>query len=62
MLAARHGLRARDIAEATHAYPTYSDGLWKAAIAQVQAQLAGGVPGRSISALAAVRRVTLRAR
>jgi len=62
VLAARHGLRARDIAAATHAYPTYSDGLWKAAIAQVQAQLAGGVTGRAVKAMAAVRRWTLRAR
>ncbi len=62
VLAARHGLRARDIAAATHAYPTYSDGLWKAAIAQVQAQLAGGVTGRAVIALATVRRWTLRAR
>ena len=58
VLAARHGLRARDIAGATHAYPTYSDGLWKAAIAQVQVQLAGGVLGPSTRALAAVRRWT----
>jgi pyruvate/2-oxoglutarate dehydrogenase complex dihydrolipoamide dehydrogenase (E3) component len=62
VLAARHGLRARDIAAATHAYPTYSDGLWMAAIAQVQAQLTGGVTGRATRALAAVRRVTLRAK
>ena len=62
VLAVRHGLRARDIAGATHAYPTYSDGVWKAAIAQVQAQLTGAVVGRSTSALAAVRRVSIRIR
>ncbi len=36
VLAARHGLRARDLAAAMHAYPTYGDGVWKAAIAEVQ--------------------------
>ncbi len=36
VLAARHGLRTRDLAAAMHAYPTYSDGIWKAAIADVQ--------------------------
>ncbi len=36
VLAARHGLRARDVAAAMHAYPTYGDGVWKAAIAHVQ--------------------------
>ena len=39
VLAIRHGLRARDLAAATHAYPTYGDGPWKAAIEQVQAGL-----------------------
>jgi len=62
VLAARHGLRARDIAAATHAYPTYSDGLWKAAIAQVQVQLASGIARCATRAMAAVRRSTLRAR
>ncbi len=62
VLAARHGLRARDLAASTHAYPTYSDGLWKAAIAQVQAQLTGGVTRRATQALTSVRRLTLRSR
>ncbi len=39
VLAARHGLRARDIAASTHAYPTYGDGVWKAGIEQVQSGL-----------------------
>lgn len=38
-LAVQHGLRARDLAGTTHAYPTYADGVWKAAIDQVQRQL-----------------------
>lgn len=62
VLAARHGLRARDLAAATHAYPTYSDGLWKAAIAQVQAQLTGGVTRRATQAMTSIRRSTLRGR
>ncbi len=39
VLAVRGRLRARDLAAATHAYPTYGDGPWKAAIEQVQAGL-----------------------
>ncbi len=38
-LAVRHGLRARDLAGTTHAYPTYADGVWKTAVDQVQRQL-----------------------
>ncbi len=36
VLAVRQRLRARDLAAATHAYPTYGDGPWKAALQQVQ--------------------------
>ncbi|MEO5833653.1 MAG: FAD-dependent oxidoreductase [Nakamurella sp.] len=56
VLAARHGLRARDLAASTHAYPTYSDGLWNAAIDQVQVQLKSGLTGRGVRALTALRR------
>lgn len=56
VLGARHGLRARDIAAATHAYPTYGDGVWKAAIEQVHAQLAGTAPQRLTTVLTAIRR------
>ncbi|MEP6797742.1 MAG: FAD-dependent oxidoreductase [Lapillicoccus sp.] len=62
VLAIRHGLRARDLAAATHTYPTYSDGLWKAAIAQVQVQLSMGVTRRATRVMTAVRRSTLRSR
>ena len=62
VLAARQGLRARDLAASVHAYPTYGDGLWKAALAHVQEQLASGLTGHATHALAAVRRVTLRGR
>ncbi|MEO7261172.1 MAG: FAD-dependent oxidoreductase [Jatrophihabitantaceae bacterium] len=62
VLAVRHGLRARDLAAATHAYPTYSDGLWKAAIAEVQAQLSGAVARRATRVMTSIRRSTLRAK
>ncbi len=38
-LAIAQGLRVRDLAGAMHAYPTYADGVWNAAIAEVQAGL-----------------------
>jgi pyruvate/2-oxoglutarate dehydrogenase complex dihydrolipoamide dehydrogenase (E3) component len=62
VVAARHGLRARDLAASTHAYPTYSDGLWKAAIAHVQQQLTDGLTGRATRTLATARRWMLHAR
>lgn len=40
VLAVRGGLRARDVAATMHAYPTYADGAWKAAIAEIQDGLA----------------------
>ncbi len=56
VLAVRKGLRARDIASTTHAYPTYGDGVWKAAIAHVRTQLARPVPRLAIRLLAVFRR------
>lgn len=56
VLAARHGLRARDLAAAMHAYPTYADGVWKAAIAEVQAGLQHPATARVIRTLGSVRR------
>jgi len=56
ILAARSGLRARDIAGTTHAYPTYSDGVWKASLAQVTARLDGFVVRRAVWLLRAIRR------
>ena len=61
VLAARHGLRARDVAASMHAYPTYSDGVWKAALAQLQADLAGRWTRRVITALRSTRRLLHRA-
>ncbi|MEU4626544.1 FAD-dependent oxidoreductase [Actinoplanes sp. NPDC023801] len=56
VLAARQGLRASAVAGATHAYPTYADGVWKAAIEQVQHQLRAPAAQRVIAALAGLRR------
>ncbi len=38
-LAVAKGLRPRDLAGSMHAYPTYADGVWNAAIGEVQAGL-----------------------
>ncbi|MEJ7634328.1 FAD-dependent oxidoreductase [Aeromicrobium sp.] len=56
VLAARHGLRARDLAGSMHAYPTYGDGVWKAALAQLQDDLAKPWFRRLISVLLGLRR------
>ncbi|AXT86290.1 oxidoreductase [Aeromicrobium sp. A1-2] len=56
VLAARHGLRARDIAAAMHAYPTYADGVWKAALAQLQEDLASPWARRAVRVLLRLRR------
>ncbi len=56
VLAARHSLHARDLAAAMHAYPTYADGVWKAAIAQVQDGLTSPMAARATGVLASIRR------
>jgi pyruvate/2-oxoglutarate dehydrogenase complex dihydrolipoamide dehydrogenase (E3) component len=56
VLAARHGLRARDLAGTTHAYPSYSDGVWKASLEQVQQQLRQPRARRVTAALGGLRR------
>lgn len=55
VLAVRQGLRARDLAAAMHAYPTYVDGVWKAAIADVQADLGKPVARAGIALLRRLR-------
>lgn len=55
VLAASQGLRARDLAAAMHAYPTYGDGVWKAAIADVQDGLRRPVVAFAMSALRTIR-------
>jgi len=55
-LAVRTGMRAQALAGATHPYPTYGDGPWNAAVADVRARLAAPAARRATGALAAVRR------
>ncbi|MGA9714684.1 MAG: NAD(P)/FAD-dependent oxidoreductase, partial [Aeromicrobium sp.] len=38
-LAVQHGMTARDIAATIHPYPTYGDGVWNAALAQLREDL-----------------------
>lgn len=56
-LAIRQGLRTRDLAAVTHAYPTWNDGAWNAAIADLREQLERpGAASRGIQALSRSRR------
>lgn len=55
-LAISQGLRTRDLAGVTHAYPTWNDGLWQAALADVRDQLARPSTTRAIGTLARSRR------
>ncbi len=54
-LAITRGLTTRDLAGVTHAYPTYNDGAWNAAISDVQSQLERPVTQRVLGALARAR-------
>jgi len=56
VLAARHGLRGRDIAASMHAYPTYGDGGWKAGITHTRGQLSTPMMRVVIRYAAALRR------
>jgi pyruvate/2-oxoglutarate dehydrogenase complex dihydrolipoamide dehydrogenase (E3) component len=56
VVAVRHGLRATDLAGTTHAYPTYGDGVWQAAIADARDRLARPGTARALRILASVRR------
>lgn len=56
-LAVQQGLRTRDLASVIHAYPTWNDGAWNAAIAEVRGQLESPRAARlGISALSRARR------
>jgi len=52
----RKGLRTRDLAATTHAYPTHNDGVWNAAIADTRARLAAPVAARATRVLTTARR------
>jgi pyruvate/2-oxoglutarate dehydrogenase complex dihydrolipoamide dehydrogenase (E3) component len=54
-LAVRHGLRTRDVTATVHPYPTFSDGVWDAAITDTRARLAGPLSSRAIDALRRLR-------
>ncbi len=54
-LAITQGLTTRDLAGVTHAYPTYNDGPWNAAISDVQDQLGRPATRRALGALARAR-------
>jgi pyruvate/2-oxoglutarate dehydrogenase complex dihydrolipoamide dehydrogenase (E3) component len=54
-LAITRGLTTRDLAGITHAYPTYNDGPWNAAISDVQGQLERPATRRALGALARAR-------
>ncbi len=56
VLAIDRGLRPRNLAGAIHAYPTYSDGVWNAAIAEVQNSLRSPLVARGVRLLGGVRR------
>ena len=58
-LAVQHGLTASDVAGTTHAYPTYADGVWNAAVADVRANLEAPLMRRAIRVLVRVRRLWL---
>lgn len=55
-LAISRGLRTRDLAGVTHAYPTWNDGLWQVAIADLRDQLERPGTRRAIGTLARGRR------
>lgn len=56
-VAVTHGLKTRDLAAATHAYPTYADASWNAAIDDLQAQLRRPAARVVTGVLRRVRRV-----
>jgi pyruvate/2-oxoglutarate dehydrogenase complex dihydrolipoamide dehydrogenase (E3) component len=54
-LAVRKGLTARDLAGTTHAYPTWNDGLWNAAIAHARGRLTTPPAGPLLRGLVRLR-------
>lgn len=59
-VAVTHGLTTSQLAAATHAYPTYSDALWNAAVLDVRARLERPVMVRAISILRVLRSLVVR--
>lgn len=59
-LAVRLGLSTSKIASTTHPYPTYSDALWNAAVADVRTRLQKGAVAGAVRILARIRRFRMR--
>lgn len=59
-LAVRLGLTTSKIASTTHPYPTYSDALWNAAVADVRTRLQKGAVAGAVRILARLRRFRMR--
>lgn len=59
-LAVTHGLTTSQLAAATHAYPTYSDALWNAAVAHVRERLERPPLAPAIRVLRALRSLVVR--
>jgi pyruvate/2-oxoglutarate dehydrogenase complex dihydrolipoamide dehydrogenase (E3) component len=59
-LAISRGLKTSDIASTTHAYPTFNDAVWNAAVADVRARLNQGATKRATVMLRRLRRLRLR--
>ncbi|MGY6497208.1 MAG: oxidoreductase, partial [Microcella sp.] len=59
-LAVTQKLTTSALGSTTHAYPTYSDALWNAAIADVRARLERPGMRRAIGLLRRLRALTLR--
>ncbi|MCB5292147.1 dihydrolipoyl dehydrogenase family protein [Arthrobacter sp. SO3] len=55
-LAIQNNMTTSDITATTHPYPTYSDGLWNAAITDVQARLRSPASARALKGLTWLRR------
>jgi pyruvate/2-oxoglutarate dehydrogenase complex dihydrolipoamide dehydrogenase (E3) component len=58
-LAVRHGMRTSALAGTTHAYPTYNDAAWNAAVAHVRGRLAKPVATRLTRTAVRLRRAWL---
>ncbi len=57
VLAARTGLKAREVAATTHPYPTYGDAVWNAGISDVQRRLQAPLPRLALTLLVRGRRL-----
>lgn len=56
VLAVRQGLRTRDLAGVIHAYPTWNDGPWNAAVGDVREQLRRPAARRALRVATGLRR------